>query len=765
MFKLPGLVIGSWLMVYRTSLKQINLKFHVFTMNYELITTNQHGFTPILVLLLLLAGIAGGTYLAQQRTNILPFAAEITQCDDGTPINTWKDLGCSTTQNHYKNAQFCDSSGNLSNMQVLQDLNCVVVETPAAPVEQSIPPCGDNRTFVNNVDGSRTTCTTGTECDPNVRRCVPISKVNVVECEGQKEDVNECKNGRKCVNIFNKVQVGDGINCRWDPATPYFRCFDDSSCGEKSANAPAPITPPKPQAQPASPTLSAGSGGEATTVAPTDAASCSQEKACIFSEGNNCKVGLCSSNDCEFNKNCSFQTAVQKECISGTKYKIGDKDYKPGDSIDCSQANSAGTTGSTNSSSSGSTTAAANIPQTDTDLAKKCGFTENSDGNTIPFFKFGIGENASISDEACKELLAAQLKEFNEVNARAAQKLRDLAENSDGVVKISKSDDGKYTAGFSDPSKANDPENIKKVEEAQKAANQLNEANNKVAACNGKEGQAMVDCLKDAQGSVQASATEAQKAMLAGYLTKFNDLLSKFGQKVDDDKCVKADLGVAPFMDAKRLKASSGRSENDTTRQRLLICLGSIGDLKWRVLVGGESGAEFADDDGEDKGNDAERLWGLYGTESNASGPRWSEYPNGFTINPCVSLHPGEGGKVTPDSVKSDLAKYIAAAEGRTPNIPECKKASNPNDTGGNGSERRSGTTGTEGGTTETSTEEGTNSTNGTTDTTKTDTPGVDGGKTNKCTNDAVCQKKNDPNHTKGTYKCDLSNGQCYLAS
>src|SRR6266581_8898938 len=39
----------------------------------------QKGVAPIIVILLLLAGIGLGTYLVQQRTNILPFAHENSQ--------------------------------------------------------------------------------------------------------------------------------------------------------------------------------------------------------------------------------------------------------------------------------------------------------------------------------------------------------------------------------------------------------------------------------------------------------------------------------------------------------------------------------------------------------------------------------------------------------------------------------------------------------------------------------------------------------------
>ena len=164
---------------------------------------------------------------------------------------------------------------------------------------------------------------------------------------------------------------------------------------------------------------------------------------------------------------------------------------------------------------------------------------------------------------------------------------------------------------------------------------------------------------------MQTAAEEAQKLAAKNALDKLKIILA--GGEDAKGRCVKADLGLSPVLEAKRLKARGVDAANPKGRRtfhRLLICRGNDkNDLKWRVLVGGEAGAQFTGDDGTvDEGNDAERLYGLYGTDEKASGP--PQFGAGFAINRCVTLTGSTSEPfVKKEDVEKNLAKYIAVAE------------------------------------------------------------------------------------------------------
>ena len=150
-----------------------------------------------------------------------------------------------------------------------------------------------------------------------------------------------------------------------------------------------------------------------------DGVNCSSEKTCIFSTGaDKCQIGLCKDKDkgCSMNSSdCSFQNAVDKNCISGTKYTHKNGSYEvsgqPGDSVKCpSTPAEGGTSGTTTTSTApnGSTItqkgpgdASSSASPLDKmtekelqDFAQKCGFG-NDATKDIPFYKMGIGENLS----------------------------------------------------------------------------------------------------------------------------------------------------------------------------------------------------------------------------------------------------------------------------------------------------------------------------------------------------------------------------------
>ncbi len=327
-------------------------------------------------------------------------------------------------------------------------------------------------------------------------------------------------------------------------------------------------------------------------------------------------------------------------------------------------------------------------------LAADCGFVQADQATLgIPFFKIGPGENLSINREDCKELLRNQLAYFEQANIRAKNRLEETAK--DLGVEIVKDENGNYALKYNDPQDAN-KEGVKALAENLKT---VNEAQTTIKNCKDKTGEEQAACLGETQAKTQKAAEIVDKAALKSSLDKLNQILD--GKKPGG--CVKADLGATPVLEAKRLKArgrgenpdpADGGESNDKGRRtfhRLLVCAGkNKQDLKYRVLVGGNAGEEFSND-GEDKGNDAERLYGLYGTDESYEGP--PQFGSGFPINRCVTLTGN-----TADVIRKDLAIYIAAAENGTSakaaDGGPCKAESNPNDTGGNGSERRAGTTG-----------------------------------------------------------------------
>ncbi len=258
---------------------------------------------------------------------------------------------------------------------------------------------------------------------------------------------------------------------------------------------------------------------------------------------------------------------------------------------------------------------------------KDCGFSISEEG--IPLFAVQVGGHASEESKNCQELIDLQLKYFDGIVAKAKAEAEEAKKNG----------------------AANAEELVAKAETANKA----------VTDCQGKTGTEFATCAKTAQQTVQGAATAAQSQAIRNALKKLEEIMAK----KRPGGCVKADLGITPFLEAQRLKRKPSRGtggvENDEAR-RLLLCQGDKeNNLTWRVLVGGAA-SENGKDDGDkcgsgDCGNDAERIYGLHGTTPDATGA--PKYPytvpgkNGFVINDPNK----EGG------VEATLGKYIEAAK------------------------------------------------------------------------------------------------------
>ena len=268
-------------------------------------------------------------------------------------------------------------------------------------------------------------------------------------------------------------------------------------------------------------------------------------------------------------------------------------------------------------------------------IAEKCGFSKNE--LIVPVYPITIGENGILTDPECQELLKTQTAYFAQYIEAARKKAAEEAaannlkfENDTFVV---------------DPDKDLSEE---EKGEAEKKAAQLNEAlGSKIKeaagqnnACKDKTGDDAIECNKETQQVTQVAATAAQVEAMNNAVKKLEAILA--GEAAG--KCVKADLGVTPFLEAQRLKRKNGENDED---RRLLLCSGDNDpkQLKWRVLVGGmktgetrtiqnedgtteiKTNTNSANDEDEcssngeakDCGADAERIYGLHGKDPAAT--------------------------------------------------------------------------------------------------------------------------------------------------
>lgn len=322
-------------------------------------------------------------------------------------------------------------------------------------------------------------------------------------------------------------------------------------------------------------------------------------------------------------------------------------------------------------------------------LAEECGMVQDGENTLgIPFFKIGPGQNVSINREDCKQLLATQLSYFQQANIRALEKLKDAAKTKNLAVQGTA--DGGYKVVPLDESKPVDEAEKKKMEES---LAKVNDTNKSIKECQGKSAEEQGQCIAETQKKAEASAQTGNAAAIEGSKKKMEMVLSGNLPEGKEEMCVKADIGVAPFMDAQGIKRKNTGEEH-----RLLVCRKKgEAKIKWRVLVGGlatgesvtrtdeegktktfsnEKGTDDSDacGAGKDCGNDAERLLKLHPT---GSGDPVFTPP--VVINTCVSIDSNE-----PEKVRKILAPYLNASGGkaagceRTPRKPDTPEAGTP---------------------------------------------------------------------------------------
>lgn len=746
----------------------------------------EKGIAPLFILILLFVAIFAGTYLVQNRINIMPFAAESSECgikidDDwcikkGIPSHAYKvpTGGYSGVTRPIADQSLCNNS-------------CSTGEYCGQSV--ILNPTGGNHKPIAYRCISQTGKTYSTKEEAKKGYTEELAEVWKNSEDGEFFDYpqftvvqnsecnDQCSGNKKCYSIF--IPAKANAPQRNGYPIPNFYSF---MCIPQNSLSGIPNTMVN--------SVSAKSAGDTTPTVNSPVSDYSQYKTVldctrvIPNKPTYCTdAGRLVNESTVWEKDPAEGTTGVEKCrpkITDVKACTASDEYKNGKKyvIPAGQAAS-DIVGENKPIADGKV-----APEVEK-LAADCGFIQ-ADQSTlgIPFFKIATGQNTSVTREDCKQLLATQLTYFEQANIRAKNKLEETAK--DLGVEIKRNDDGTYVVDAKDKAVLETEagkELVKNVETISNAQKTLNE-------CKDKTGEAQAACLGETQKATQAAAVVIDKAALTSTLAKLELILT--GQR--NGGCVKADLGVTPSLEAKRLKSSGVDAANPKGRRtfhRLLVCSGGDkGDLKYRVLVGGLATGETAtvtkpdgttgtatnttgtkdgdkceDGGAKDCGNDAERLYGLHGTTDDATGP--PQYGAGFKINECVTLH----GQDNADMIRTDLAIYIEAAKnGTQPKSAAggpCRAEPNPNDTGGNGSSRdplrnpaskQSGSTPTG----------GTTPTGGSTTAPKTEDPskpGTDGGKTNKCTTDPGCQEKNDPLKRKGTYKCDPKNGQCYLAS
>lgn len=295
---------------------------------YYLLTSlnSQRGFAQFLVLVLLVTGIGVGTYLVQQRTNLLPKAQESISCDDygsdfcstrhgqsstcsGGTGGSFND-GCTeptiTSNNCESNGgnSFCNSRHGSAtcmggNLGPYGD-GCVANETCSGPRRihagsgEIIQTCSVG--FICQATGAQTTCVRSQTCSGN----------RVID-NGSGEIFKTCQDTQVCQN--NQDGTASCVNKISEPAP----------ANNQGANqGTSPVTQ--------SAATSKGSGTTTTSTA-SEQSSCSK-KTCVFSEGpGKCFQGVCKAgkeNDCGFNNNCEYDAsgACHKEVSCPTPEEI-----------------------------------------------------------------------------------------------------------------------------------------------------------------------------------------------------------------------------------------------------------------------------------------------------------------------------------------------------------------------------------------------------------------------------------------------------------
>ncbi len=230
----------------------------------------QKGFSQILVLLILLAGIAAGTYLVQQRTNLKPKALEINiQCQDSCDVQ--KEIGESgcrasppqakpfcnlLVQQTYSNClQYCSSKPSCSNESREEEYYCAygtrcynleirstdtACEWQPKPrisvrCESAVPDCGyEPEVFCTTSDGLQPARSSwdGPCTSDNIRVEYSCSEDGTIsEYLRRDETCNAAKHPLYCVSYYGRFPLGDSWRggCYSDGYRVQYKCGPDGS--------------------------------------------------------------------------------------------------------------------------------------------------------------------------------------------------------------------------------------------------------------------------------------------------------------------------------------------------------------------------------------------------------------------------------------------------------------------------------------------------------------------------------------------------------
>lgn len=168
---------------------------------------SQSGVGQIILMVLLLAGVAVGTYVVQNRTNLIPHASEDNSCNDDT--------------------YYCDGDKKIHKTGGYQDDNgeCVYDYQEAGS-------CSSNSDQKTDSDSSEKDCKNagGTWKDD---RCY-TAKSSKDSCGyDQQSKQYSCSNGQRCYEDFFK---DDSTGCKWQYKDPHYHCDKDDKCSDDTKN-------------------------------------------------------------------------------------------------------------------------------------------------------------------------------------------------------------------------------------------------------------------------------------------------------------------------------------------------------------------------------------------------------------------------------------------------------------------------------------------------------------------------------------------------
>jgi hypothetical protein len=168
---------------------------------------SQSGVGQNILMVLLLAGVAVGTYVVQNRTNLIPHASEDNSCNDDTYY-------CEGDKKIHKTGGYQDENGE-----------CVYDYQDAGS-------CSDSSDQKTDSDSSEKDCKNagGTWKDD---RCY-TAKSSKDSCGyDQQSKQYSCSNGQRCYEDFFK---DDSTGCKWQYKDPHYHCDKDDKCSDDTKN-------------------------------------------------------------------------------------------------------------------------------------------------------------------------------------------------------------------------------------------------------------------------------------------------------------------------------------------------------------------------------------------------------------------------------------------------------------------------------------------------------------------------------------------------